>query len=292
MKRLAHLAELEVLGLDGLLDQMVLLWPHLDGRGGGGGGRLLQAVQHLPDVELLHFLEHRIKGDGHFSLTPWYKHAQRRALRPPDFGSHVSASSSAQSPSLEGCDARLVDVQGWMDGSWDGLILGRRLGSLMCVSVAPLLARRLCFPPLPSLSGLMCAPLSQGGNTARCCCCRCCACLTEPRFQRKSRHLSNLSLFLSVSSFHLLAAAPLPHPPLASPSVSLTVGFAPLHLEMVAGMLQRSERAQQRQDPSHSSQFTLSAPTACVRGSKAMSRARPGHGGVFQHTTPDHLCLL
>lgn len=56
---LAHLAELEVLGLDGLLDQMVLLGPHLDGRGGGGGGggRLLQAVQHLPDVELLHFAE-------------------------------------------------------------------------------------------------------------------------------------------------------------------------------------------------------------------------------------------
>lgn len=53
MSRLAHLAELEVLGLDGLLDQMVLLWPHLDGR--GGGGDLLQAVQHLPDVELLHF---------------------------------------------------------------------------------------------------------------------------------------------------------------------------------------------------------------------------------------------
>lgn len=55
MRRLAHLAELEVLGLDGLLDQMVLLRHHLDRRGGGGGGRLLQAVQHLPDVELLHF---------------------------------------------------------------------------------------------------------------------------------------------------------------------------------------------------------------------------------------------
>lgn len=51
--RLAHLAELEVLGLDGLLDQVVLLWPHLDGR--CGGGHLLQAVKHLPDVELLHF---------------------------------------------------------------------------------------------------------------------------------------------------------------------------------------------------------------------------------------------
>lgn len=269
MKRLAHLAELEVLGLDGLLDQMVLLWPHLDGRGGGGGGRLLQAVQHLPDVELLHFSEHRIKGDGHFSLTPWYKHAQRRALRPPDFGSHVSASSSAQSPSLEGCDARLVDVQGWMDGSWDGLILGRRFGSLMCVSVAPLLARRLCFPPLPSLSGLMCAPLSQGGNAARCCCCRCCACLTEPRFQRKSRHLSNLSLFSSLSPPFICP------PPLSSPSVSLAVGFAPLHLEMVAGMLQRSESTQHRQDPSHSSQFPLSA---CVRAWKqghGQSQARP-----------------
>lgn len=213
MKRLAHLAELEVLGLDGLLDQMVLLWPHLDGRGGGGGGRLLQAVQHLPDVELLHFSEHRIKGDGHFSLTPWYKHAQRRALRPPDFGSHVSASSSAQSPSLEGCDARLVDVQGWMDGSWDGLIVGRRFGSLMCVSAAPLLARRLCFPPLPSLSGLMCAPLSQGGNAARCCCCRCCACLTEPRFQRKSRHLSNLSLSFPLCLLLSSARSSPPTPP-------------------------------------------------------------------------------
>lgn len=48
-----YLAKLEVLGLDGLLDQMVLLWHHLDRR--GGGGRLLQAVQHLPDVELLHY---------------------------------------------------------------------------------------------------------------------------------------------------------------------------------------------------------------------------------------------
>lgn len=56
-RRLAHLAELEVLGLDGLLDQMVLLWHHLDRRGGGGGGHLLQAVQHLPDVELLHFFK-------------------------------------------------------------------------------------------------------------------------------------------------------------------------------------------------------------------------------------------
>lgn len=69
MKRLAHLAELEVLGLDGLLDQMVLLWPHLDRRGGGGGGRLLQAVQHLPDVELLHFFRAqstRLKGMATF----------------------------------------------------------------------------------------------------------------------------------------------------------------------------------------------------------------------------------
>lgn len=49
----AHLAELEVLRLDGLLDQMVLLWHYLDRW--GGGGRLLQAVQDLPDVELLHF---------------------------------------------------------------------------------------------------------------------------------------------------------------------------------------------------------------------------------------------
>ena len=59
--RLAHLAELEMLGLDGLLDQMVLLWPHLDRR--GGGRHLFQAVQHLPDVELLHFqtAEHRIE---------------------------------------------------------------------------------------------------------------------------------------------------------------------------------------------------------------------------------------
>lgn len=51
--RLTHLAQLKMLGLDGLLDQMVLLWPHLDRR--GGGGHLFQAVQHLPDVELLHF---------------------------------------------------------------------------------------------------------------------------------------------------------------------------------------------------------------------------------------------
>ncbi len=57
--RLAHLAELEMLGLDGLLDQMVLLWPHLDRR--GGGGRLFQAVQHLPDVELLHFADCRAR---------------------------------------------------------------------------------------------------------------------------------------------------------------------------------------------------------------------------------------
>lgn len=59
--RLAHLAELEMLGLDGLLDLVVLLWPHLDSR--GGGGHLFQAVQHLPDVELLHFrtAEHRIE---------------------------------------------------------------------------------------------------------------------------------------------------------------------------------------------------------------------------------------
>ena len=50
-----------MLGLEGLLDQMVLLWPHMDRW--GGGGRLLQAVQHLPDVELLHFqtAEHRIE---------------------------------------------------------------------------------------------------------------------------------------------------------------------------------------------------------------------------------------
>lgn len=57
---LAHLAELEMLGLEGLLDQMVLLWHHLDRW--CGGGHLFQTVQHLPDVKLLHFhtAEHRI----------------------------------------------------------------------------------------------------------------------------------------------------------------------------------------------------------------------------------------
>lgn len=120
-RRLAHLAELEVLGLDGLLDQMVLLWHHLDRWRGGGGGRLLQAVQHLPDVELLHFFQTQsteLKGMATF-LSLRSAHTHRGALSVLIFGSHVSASSSAQSPSPEGCDARLVGVQGRMEGSWD-----------------------------------------------------------------------------------------------------------------------------------------------------------------------------
>lgn len=67
-----YLTELEMLGLELLLDQMVLLRTHLDQRVGGGdsgggrgrGGRLFQAVQHLPDVELLHFWHCR-KGREH-----------------------------------------------------------------------------------------------------------------------------------------------------------------------------------------------------------------------------------
>lgn len=119
-RRLAHLAELEVLGLDGLLDQMVLLRHHLDRRGGGGGGRLLQAVQHLPDVELLHFYRAQnkeLKGMATF-LSLRRTHTHNGALSVLCF-SHVSASSSAQSPSPEGCDARLVGVQGRMEGSWN-----------------------------------------------------------------------------------------------------------------------------------------------------------------------------
>lgn len=85
--RLAHLAELEMLGLEGLVDQMVLLWPHLDGRG-GGGGHLFQAVQHLPDVELLHLRNRRAqngdrpqkdrRGTATFSRTRTHAHAHTR----------------------------------------------------------------------------------------------------------------------------------------------------------------------------------------------------------------------
>lgn len=108
-----------------------------------------------------------------------------------------------------------------------GTLGGRRFDPLTCVSVALLLAL---------------APLSQGGNAARCCCC-CCACLTEPRFQRQSRYLfMTLSFSPSLSSsFHLLSVTTPPLTRLQPPSHARTVGFAPLHLEAVTGMLQRDE---------------------------------------------------
>lgn len=97
--------------------------------------------------------EHRIKGGWPLfshSVVHTHTHAQRRALRPPVCGSHVSASPSARSPSLGGCDARLVDARGWTGGGWDGSILGRRSDSLLRVSVAPLLASAsLPSPPSP-----------------------------------------------------------------------------------------------------------------------------------------------
>lgn len=120
--------------------------------------------------------------------------------------------------------------EGWRAAGTFG---GRRCDSLMCVSVARLLARRLCFPPSPLRTD---APLSQGGNVAPWSCC-CCACLTEPRFQRIPRHLF-MSLSLSFppvsSSFHLLSVA-------TPPSHARTAGFALLHLEVATGMLQQDE---------------------------------------------------
>lgn len=125
MRRLAHLAELEVLGLDGLLDQMVLLWPHLDRRGGGGGGgRLLQAVQHLPDVELLHFSQRRIKGGGgwvgghFFSLRGTHTHSG--ALSVLWFWAHMLARLPRRSLHRWEAVTRVsLDVQGSTEGSWD-----------------------------------------------------------------------------------------------------------------------------------------------------------------------------
>lgn len=51
-----HLTQLEALRLEALRDAVVLPGsPRLGGGGGGGGGGRRQAVQHLPNIELLHF---------------------------------------------------------------------------------------------------------------------------------------------------------------------------------------------------------------------------------------------
>lgn len=71
-----------MVGLESLVEQMVLLWPHLDRR--RGRRHLLEPVQHLPDVKLLHFCTaERTAEFTRKALSPFFlarAHTRARAL--------------------------------------------------------------------------------------------------------------------------------------------------------------------------------------------------------------------
>lgn len=232
-----------MLGLKRLLDQVVLLGPYLDRRRGGGrgGGRLFQAVQHLPDVELLHLyaaqLRFEITGKkGKMSAAHFLSHEQShtdtrtRALClswSPPWASHLRASPLAQCPCWENSGAHRTGRLSMGGINVEAGVKFTRIRA-RCVSS---LHQHCVSASLPAPLGL-CAPrlLSQGGNAAQRWRSRCsCACLKEWRFQlKKSCQLSGpCPPFLSFSSTSSNNA---PSPP---PHIASTLwGFAPLHLVM------------------------------------------------------------